>query len=85
MLSRIKTFGLQKNYMEYEKNVGDKFVHLKKIYKFSPDYFLIGHVVVVLIATNVIKIEKFRFVPNLCKILKKCWKAKFFVAKIPTN
>ena len=43
------------------------------IYKFtSSDYFLIGHVVYVLIVNNVIKNEKFYFASNLCEIRKKC-------------
>ena len=48
---KLKTFVLQKNYTRYEKNVGNKIIYLKKLYKFTDaDYFLIGHVVFVLIA-----------------------------------
>ena len=36
-------------YTRYEKNVEDKIVHLKKIYKFTSEHFLIGLVVFVLI------------------------------------
>ena len=45
MSLKIKTFGFQNYYTRYEINFGDKIVHLKKIYKFRSDYFLIGHVV----------------------------------------
>ena len=38
----MKNFGFQKNYRRYEKNDGDKIVHLKKIYKFTLDNFFIG-------------------------------------------
>ena len=41
MVLKIKTFGFQKNYTRYERNVGDKTVHLKKIYEFASDHFLI--------------------------------------------
>ena len=54
-----KNFWLPKNYTRYEKNVQDIIVHLKKINKFTSDYFLIEHVVFVLIVKNVIKNENF--------------------------
>ena len=44
MLLKIKNFVSKKVY-EIQKNFGDKIVHLKKMYKFSSDHFLIGHVV----------------------------------------
>ena len=43
MLLKIKTFGFQQNYTRYEKNVVEKIVHLKKIFKFTADHFLIKH------------------------------------------
>ena len=55
---------------EYGKNVGDKIVYLKKIYKFTANYFLMRHVVFILIMKNVIKNEKIRYTPNLCAIWK---------------
>ena len=54
------------NWIEILKNFVDKTVHLKKIYKFTVDYILIGHVVFVLIIKNFIKSEKFHFTQNLC-------------------
>ena len=51
----MKTFGFLKNYTRYEKNMRDKIVYLKKIYKFTSDYFFIRHGVFVLIVKNVIK------------------------------
>ena len=72
MLSK-KTFGLQKKLCEVQKkNVQDKIVHLKNIYKYSSGHFLIGHVLFVLIVKNVIKNEIFHFAPNLCEIRKNC-------------
>ena len=38
-----KTLDFQKAIRDTKKNVGDKIVHLKKIYKFTSDHFLIGH------------------------------------------
>ena len=37
-----KNFRFLKNYTRYEKNVAYKIVHLKKIYKFTSDYFSIS-------------------------------------------
>ena len=65
-----------KNFTWYEKKCPDKRVHLKKIYKFTSEHFLIGHVVFVLIVKNVIKNEKFHFAPNLCEKRKKWWEIK---------
>ena len=47
MLEKIKTFGFQEKYTRYEKNVGDKIVHLKKIYKLTLDHFFIGVISIV--------------------------------------
>ena len=44
-----------------------KIVHLKKIYNFDTDYFLIKRIVFVLIVKNVIKNKKFHF----CLIINK--------------
>ena len=62
MLLKIKTFGFQKNCTRYVKNIGDKIVHLKKIYKLASDHFLIEHVVLFLIIKNVIKNYLFSFI-----------------------
>ena len=45
--------------------------HLKKMHKFIAEHFLFGYVVFFLIVKNVIKNEKFYFVPNLCELRKK--------------
>ena len=37
------------------KNFRDKIVHLEKIYIFTSEHFLVGHVIFVLIVKNVIK------------------------------
>ena len=71
MLLIINTFGFPKTYIRYKKNLADKIVHLKKIYKFTPDFFLIEQIVVVSIVKNVNKNEKFHFASNLCWIRKK--------------
>ena len=66
----------KKNYTIYEKNVSEKIVYLKKIYKFTSEHFLIRHVVFILIVKNVIKNENFHFAPNLYRIRKKCSELK---------
>ena len=71
MLLKIKTFEFQKNDVRYKKKISDEIVHFKKIYKVTSDYFLIRHVVYVLIVKDVIKNKKFHFAPNLCGIRKK--------------
>ena len=43
-------------------------VHLKNIYKFGFDYFLIKRTIFVLIVKNVIKNQKFNFPDKLCDI-----------------
>ena len=53
------------------KKSRDNFVHLKKIYKFTSDHFLIGDVVFVLIVKNALNNEEFHFVPNLSGIRNK--------------
>ena len=44
---KIKNLLFKKKYIytKYEKNLSYKIVHLLKIYKFTSDCFLIGHVV----------------------------------------
>ena len=49
-----------------------KIVHLKEIYNFDFDHFLIKRTVFVLIVINVIKNQKFNFPDKLCDIQKKC-------------
>ena len=64
MLLKLKTFGFQ---LQNTKKILRK-NHLKKIYKFTSDNFLIEQVLFVLIVRNFIKNEKFQFAPNLCEI-----------------
>ena len=71
MLLKIKTYGFQINYTRYEKNIPDKIVHLKKLYKFTSEHFLFGHVVFVLYVKNIIKNEKLYMAPNLRETLRK--------------
>ena len=78
MLLKIKNFDFQQNYTRYKKKILDKIVHLKKIYKFISEYFLIGRVVWILIVKNVIKNDKFNFAPNLCEVRKKMLGKKIF-------
>ena len=54
------------------KNVKSKIVHLKKIYHFDFDHFLIKRTVFVLNVKNVIKNQKLNFSDKLCDIQKKC-------------
>ena len=62
-----------------------KIVHLKKIYNFDFDHFLIKRAVFVLIVKNVIKNQKFYFPDKLCDIRNKCLGTKLFVLKRSTN
>ena len=69
IILKMETFGFQKNYTRYDRNIITKIVHLKKIYKFTSEKVFIRHAVFVLIVEYVIKNGKFYFAPNLCKIL----------------
>ena len=53
-----------------------KIVHLKKIYNFNFDHFLIKRTVFVLIVKNVIKNQKFNFPDKLCDIRNKIIRLK---------
>ena len=72
-LLKIKICGLfRQNNARYEKILTSKIVHLKKIYNFYFDHFLIKRMVFVLTVKNVIKNEKFNFPNKLCNIRNKC-------------
>ena len=53
-----------------------KTIHLKKIYKFAVDHFLLKCTVFVLILKNVIIIKKLNFPTKLCDMRKKCYRKK---------
>ena len=55
-----------------KKMLSSKIVHLKEIYNFGFDHFLIKRTVFVLIVKNVIKNQKFNFPDKLCDIANKC-------------
>ena len=55
-----------------KKMFRSKIVHLKEIYNFDFDHFLIKRTVFVLIVKNVIKNQKFNFSDKLCDIRNKC-------------
>ena len=67
-LLKIKSCGFRPNNARYKKMLTNKIVHLKKIYNFDFDHFLIKHTVFVLIVKNVIKNQKFNFPDKLCDI-----------------
>ena len=72
-LLKIKSCGFRpNNNARYEKMLRRKIVHLKKIYNFDFDHFLIKRTVFVLIVKNVIKNQKFNFPDKLCEIRNKC-------------
>ena len=71
-LLKIKISGFRPNNGRYEKKLRSKIVHLKEIYNFDFDYFLIKCTVFVLIVKNVIKNQKLNFLDKLCDIQKKC-------------
>ena len=71
-LLKIKSCGFQPNNARYEKMLGSKSVHLKEIYNFGFDHFLIKCTVFVLNVQNVIKNQKLNFSDKLCDVQKKC-------------
>ena len=84
-LLKIKSCGFRPNNTRYEKMLNSKIVHLKEIYNFDFDHFLINSTVFVLIVKNVIKNQKFNFPHKLCDIRNKCLRTKLFVLKRSTN
>ena len=71
-LLKIKSCGFRGNNARYEKMLNSKIVHLKKIYNFDSDHFLIKRTDFVLIVKTVIKNQKFNFPDKLCDIQNKC-------------
>ena len=71
-LLKIKSCGFRPNNGRYEKMLGSKIVHLKEIYNFDFDHFLVKRTVFVLIVKNIIKNQKFNFTDKLCDIRRKC-------------
>ena len=71
-LLKIKSCRFWPNNGRYEEMLKSKIVHLKKIYNFDFDHFLIKRTVFVLIVKNVIKNQKFNFPDKLCEIRNKC-------------
>ena len=65
-LLKIKSCSFRPNNARYEKMLSSKIVHLKEIYNFGFDHFLIKRTVFVLIVKNVIKNQKFNFPDKLC-------------------
>ena len=84
-LLKIKTCGFRPNNARYKKMISSKIVHIKEIYNFDFDHFLIKRTVFVLIVKNVIKNQKLNFSDKLCDIQKKCCGTKLFVSKRCTN
>ena len=62
---KIKKSLFRPNNARYKKMLRSKIVHLKKIYNFDFDHFLIKRTVFVLIVKNVIKNQKFNFLAKL--------------------
>ena len=60
-LLKIKSCGFRPKNTRYEKMLRSKIIHLKEIYNFDFDHFLIKRTVFVLIVKNVIKNQKFNF------------------------
>ena len=83
-LLKIKSCSFRPNNARYEKILKSKIVHLKKIYNFYFDHFLIKRTVFVLIVKNVIKNQKFNFPDKLCDI-RKLRKRLFFILYIHAN
>ena len=70
-LLKIKSCVFRPNNARYEKMLRSKIVHLKEMYNFDFDHFLIKRTVFVLIVKNVIKNKKFNFLDKLCDIRNK--------------
>ena len=66
MLLKIKSCGLRPNNARYQKTLSNKIVHLKEIYSFVFDNFLMKRTVFYVILKNVIKNQKFNFPDKLC-------------------
>ena len=71
-LLKIKSCDFQPNNARYEKMLRSKIFHLKKIYNFDFDDFLIKRTDFVLIVKNVIKNQKLNFPAKLCDMRNKC-------------
>ena len=71
-LLKIKSCSYRPNNASYEKMLPRKIVHLKEIYNFDFNHFLIKPTVFVLIMKNFIKNQKFNFPDKLCNIWNKC-------------
>ena len=71
-LLKIKSCCFRPNDARYEKMLESKIVHLKEIYNFDFDHFLIECTVFVLNVKNVIKNQIFNFPDKLCDIQEKC-------------
>ena len=84
-LLKIKSCSFRPNNARYEKMLRRKIVHLKEIYKFYFDHFLIKRTVFVLIVKNCIKNQNFNFPDKLCDIRNKCLQTKLFIWKRSTN
>ena len=84
-LLKIKSCGFRPNNARYEKMLCSKIVHLKEIYNFGFDHFLIKRTVFVLNVKNVIKNQKMQFFGQTRRHKKKCLGTKLFVSKRCTN
>ena len=74
-LLKIQSCGFQPNNARCEKMLKRKIVHLKEIYNFDFDHFLMKRTVFVFIVKNVIKNQKFNF-PEKLRHTKKNIKKK---------
>ena len=64
LLKKIKSCGFRPNNARYEKMLRSKIVHLKEIYNFDFNHFLMKRTVFVLIVKNVFKIKNEIFRTN---------------------
>ena len=75
-LLNVKSCGLRPNNARYEKMLKSKIVHIKEIYNFDFDHFLIKRAVFILIKKTLLKIKSCGFQPNNARLYEKILKSK---------
>ena len=80
--NKVKKSIFRPNYARCEKNLKSKIVHLKKIYKFGFDHFLVKRTVFVLIKKTLLKIKNCCFRPKNARYEKMLRSKIIYLKKI---